>query len=429
MKLALVYSFKESDWFSVTKILNNLISSYELAYGKENIIHIDLPWDCNADDVDKSKSDLLAAQCDKVVFLDHRPHPILLLKELKKEVIDSFQEIVVHVYGDFTLTFKEWAMFDRVMSGSKVKLICASDKEVDLVKNVSNQEDSLFKCPFPVKDEEFYYDQSKKAEIRKQYDIDENDIVFLYVGRLSKQKRNLETIKAFLDLRQSGELDKSHKFLVAGGFDLLGQPYFDERQLIGEYFRRIMQVIEGYPDEIRESVQLIGSIKNTTLIDYYNASDFFLSMSTYHDEDYGMAVAESLCCGLPAIITDWAGYSSFHLKDESKATHMVDVKLSPKIAEVNFEKLSQILKSAKSLKLDSRAREEVSKVYHSHFTITAAAKILKEIHDSEEVIFKGFSELLHRLAYISIFKKTPFMNEFDKTYNKFYYEIYESYVR
>lgn len=429
MKLALVYSFKESDWFSVTKILNNLILSYELAFGKDNLVHINLPWDCNADDIDKSKEELLAAQCNKVVFLDHRPHPITLLKELGKSTIDSFKEVVVHVYGDFTLTFKEWSLFDRVMNGSKVKLICASDKEVDLVKNVSIQEDTLFKCPFPVKDEEFYYDQSKKAEIRKEYNLSENDIVFLYVGRLSKQKRNLETIRTFLDLRASGELDSSYKFLVAGGFDLLGQPYFDERQLIGEYFRRIMQVIECYSDDVRKSVQLIGSIKNSELIDYYNACDFFLSMSTYHDEDYGMAVAESLCSGLPAIITDWAGYSSFHLKDESKATHMIDVKLAPKIAEVNFEKLSQMLLNSKSHLLNSRVREEISKVYHQNFTITAAAKILKEIHDSEHIVFEGFSDVLHRLAFISLFKKTPFMNEFDKTYNKFYYEIYKSYVR
>jgi glycosyltransferase involved in cell wall biosynthesis len=429
MKIALVYSFKESDWFSVTKILNNLISSYEKAFGKDNLVHINVPWDCTPDDVAKSKSELLSSGCEKVVFLDHRPHPVTLLKELGHTEINKFKEILVHVYGDFTLTFREWALFDRILKGCKVKLICASDKELNLVKNVSHQKNCFYKCPFPVKDEEFYFDQSNKNKIREQYGLSEKDIVFLYVGRLSKQKRNLETIKAFLDLRNSGELGAEHKFLVAGGFDLLGQPYFDERQLIGEYFRRIMQVIESYPEEVQKSVQLIGSIKNTTLVDYYNASDFFLSMSTYHDEDYGMAVAESLCSGLPAIITDWAGYSSFHLKDESKATHLVDVKLAPKIAEINLDKLSQLLKSAKDLRLDTRNREEVAKVYHKNFTISAAAMLLKEIHDDENHEFEGFTELLHRLAYISIFKKTPFMNEFDKTYNKFYYEIYDSYVR
>jgi len=428
MKIALVYSFKESDWFSVTKILNNIISSYEKAYGKDNLVHINVPWDFNADDLDLSKKDLLEANCDKLVFIDHRPHPIALLKELGVKEIHKFKEVVVHVYGDFTLTFKEWGAFDRVMQDCNVKLVCASDKQVNLVKNVSMQEDCLFKCPFPVKDEEFYFDQTKRSEMRRQYNVADEDIVFLYVGRLSKQKRNLETIRAFLDLRESGELGKDHKFLVAGGFDLLGQPYFGEGQLIGEYFRRIMQVIESYSPEVQESIQLIGNIKNTELIHYYNAFDYFLSMSTYHDEDYGMAVAESLCCGMPAIISDWAGYSSFRLDSDKDATHMVDIKLSPKLAQVNIDKLKNHLREAKKNKLSLERRKEVAQTYHANFTISAAAEIIKDIHSSQAYSYQGFKEVLHRLAYVSLFKKTPFMNEFDKCYNNFYYEIYDSYV-
>ena len=45
MKTGVVYSFQDSSWFSVTKIVSNLLKSYESAIGKENIVPINYSTD------------------------------------------------------------------------------------------------------------------------------------------------------------------------------------------------------------------------------------------------------------------------------------------------------------------------------------------------------------------------------------------------
>lgn len=428
MKIALVYSFKESDWFSVTKILNNLIASYKAAYSQESIVEINFPWDWTEEDLEESIKSLKDANVDKIVFLDHKPNPVIFLKELGRSEIEKFKEIVIHAYGDFTLEFHRWSNFHYLMKDINVKFVCASHKQKDLVQGLFTEEIPVYVCPFPVADAEFYYAEENVDSIRKKYNISENDTIFLYVGRLSTQKRNLETIETFLKLRHEGVLDKGHKFLIAGGYDLLGQHYLREGLLLGEYFRRIMQVMEKYPQDVRDSVQLLGSIKNTELIPFYNTADYFLSMSTYHDEDYGMAVAESLCCGLPCIITDWAGYSSFNLGDK-KATRYVGVELGIKTPEFDREELSSLLIQAKDKKVAPQERKEIANKYKSAITVSACAKIIKEIHDAPSAKFIGFKEIVHRLGLIAHFKGNPFLNEFNNCYNNFYYEIYDCYAR
>lgn len=428
MKIALVYSFKESEWFSVTKILNNLISSYKAAYSQSEIIEVNVPWNYTDTELKQAVKQIKNENVDKVVFLDHKPNPLYFARQLRVEGLGDIKEIVIHVYGDFTLDFHKWSNFHYAMEGVNVKFVCASHKQKDLVSSMLLGDNPVHVCPFPVADDEFYYDDSGVDEIRKKYKLRESDTVFLYVGRISTMKRNLETIKTFLELRKNGDLDDSHKFLIAGGFDLLGNHYLREGLLLGEYFRRVMQVIESYPKEVSESVKLLGSIKNTELVPFYNTADYFLSMSTYHDEDYGMAVAESLCCGLPAILTDWAGYSSFNLGDE-KATRYVDCSLGQKSPEFDCEQLSEHLKQAKKLKLSREERKEIAKKYKNEITVSACSKKIIDIQNAPESIFNGFNDTLHRLGLITFFKGTPFLNEFNNCYNQFYYEVYESYVR
>lgn len=427
MKIALIYSFKESDWFSVTKILKNLLAAYEHAYGKENLVHINVPWDANDDDMGDAAKQLLAAEVDKIVFLDHKPNPVYFLKEVGREKLLEFEEVVFHIYGDFTLEFHRWNLLDSILMDANVKFICASKKQSQLVANLLNENIKTFICPFPVADKEFYFDQSKNDYIREKYNLKKTDTVFLYVGRLSTQKRNLETIETFLSMRASGKLDASHKFLIAGGFDLLGQHYLREGLLLGEYFRRVMHLMERYPKEVTDSVQLLGSIENSDLIPFYNTADYFLSMSTYHDEDYGMAIAEALCCGLPCILTDWAGYSSFNLGLD-QATRYVPVKLGRKSPEFDCEKLITFLSDAKKSKVADSERKDIAQKYHENYTVSACAEILKTIHSADKVVYKGFSDMLHRLGYIMFFKRAPFLNEFDNCFNKFYYKVYGCYA-
>jgi glycosyltransferase involved in cell wall biosynthesis len=426
-KIGLVYSFEDSSWFSVTKIVQNLLKTYDVAFDKNQIEHINYEREQDENDLKKSVDHVTSCSISKLIFLDHRPHPVDLLSKLSKDFITQLEEVVIHVYGDFTLTMQKWKILEKLALGIKVKFICSSDKQVNLVQNLLLTGSSAFKVPFPVSDKEFFFCRSRSLQIRKKYNFKEDDFVFIYVGRISLQKNNLELIREFLELKKDKKLSSNAKLLVVGTFDNIGSPYLRKHHSPNEYFRKTKQLINSFPEEYTEDVQLIGSVKNDELIHYYNMADYFVSLSTYHDEDYGMAVAEALKCGIPCILTDWGGYSSFHFCEMKKAAKMIKVKLGRTEVDIDFKACRKLLLEAISNPFDNKQREEIAKFYDNKLEINSVSTLLKSILDIEVSPFTGFTDLLHRLAYICV-DRGSFEDQYNRSFNSYYYKVYKCYV-
>ena len=123
MKVALVYSFADSDWFSCTVILKNLLKSYHQLYGTENILEIDYGESRYVSQTDLET--LIDQKIEKIVFLNHKPTPINFLKKL--EVIEGgklseSREYIIHVFGDFPLYLQEWRVVFEALENKKVKM-------------------------------------------------------------------------------------------------------------------------------------------------------------------------------------------------------------------------------------------------------------------------------------------------------------------
>jgi glycosyltransferase involved in cell wall biosynthesis len=107
--------------------------------------------------------------------------------------------------------------------------------------------------------------------------------VFLWVGRLEKNKDPLTVLKAFaayLKVRPSSRL-----FMI-----------YQEDQLL----REVKEFIDAHT--INEAVILVGKILNKDLEAWYNAADFLISGSHY--EGCGIAIIEAMSCGCIPILTD-----------------------------------------------------------------------------------------------------------------------------
>ena len=50
------------------------------------------------------------------------------------------------------------------------------------------------------------------------------------------------------------------------------------------------------------------------IYEYYQLSDVFISLSDYCGETFGLTVMEAMACGLPVVISDFAGYKT-HITD------------------------------------------------------------------------------------------------------------------
>lgn len=132
------------------------------------------------------------------------------------------------------------------------------------------------------------FDISKKEqwnnEIRKKYDISENDVVFSFAARLTADKGINELLEAFTNLVEKYD---NIKLLVMGGMD-------DSGSINNELVKNA---------ENSGKVIFTGSVPDVER--YYAASDVFVAPS--YREGFGLVVIEAEAMALPAIVSNVPG--------------------------------------------------------------------------------------------------------------------------
>ena len=116
--------------------------------------------------------------------------------------------------------------------------------------------------------------------IRESLELEPDDKILIYVGRLHSMKRPLETIVAFAEARTTGTY-----LLVVGPDETITQ----------QHCRDLVAGLE------LSNVILAGPVFGQTKNDYLLASDGFISLS--HRENFGYTTAEALSAGLPVILS------------------------------------------------------------------------------------------------------------------------------
>ncbi len=144
------------------------------------------------------------------------------------------------------------------------------------------------------------YDISQKAEwnknIRKEYNINENDFVFGFAGRISADKGCTELLTAFKNIAEDNQ---NAKLLVVG-------PVEDDC---------------GVPNDIIEwaksspKVVLTGKVDNADMKMYYSAMNVLVH-PTYR-EGFGMVIQEAGALAVPVITTKIPGASEVMVDGES----------------------------------------------------------------------------------------------------------------
>ncbi len=172
----------------------------------------------------------------------------------------------------------------------------------------------------------FYKDRSGAVELRKKYNIKPEAKVLIFVGRLSREKNLIFSLRAL------AEILKKRKDVI---FLLVGSGYqMDELKKTAANLG------------VAENVRFTGFIPHDEVAPYYNASDVFIMASL--SEIMPLTVLEAAACGLPIVVLDDAAFydtvfeggNGFRVK-EQKPEAFAEKALRLLNDEALYEKFSQ----------------------------------------------------------------------------------------
>ena len=223
------------------------------------------------------KPDLIHSQCEfSTFFLAKR-----IAGELDIPIIHTYHT----VYEDYTHYFssqKAWGrslvqMMTRKLSDQVDAMIAPSGKIERILEGYR------VSCPVNVVpsgiDTEKYrkrIDDRSKEALRKQYGIKEDEIVFVYVGRMAKEK-NIEEL-----LWYQKSVQNNIKLVLVGD---------------GPYRTTLEEKAKEY--QVTDSVIFTGMVSPDEVARYYQIGDLFVSAST--SETQGMTYDEALAGGVPLL--------------------------------------------------------------------------------------------------------------------------------
>lgn len=144
--------------------------------------------------------------------------------------------------------------------------------------------------------------EAEKQELQKKYNIKKSDYVFLYVGRIMKEKGVLEMIRAFCSLSSKY---KNAKMLIVGGKKNSSQH--------NRYYEKIIRL--AHKDK---NVEMCGRVESDELYKYYQISHCQVIPSKWN-EAFGLVALEGMVSGLRCIISNTGGLPEVIPSDANRA--------------------------------------------------------------------------------------------------------------
>ncbi len=425
-KSVLVCYSTEPLWGSCRVITPNLVRSYGITANKFTTLTAPPPqtqvqWLTLA-------QRLYDLKPEKIILVDHYPHHGPLLQYLAGLYgRRAIPPVVVHLYGDFTLHTPNWLAVENILQKTRVQWICASDRQTNLVRNfVRGDQCAVVTSFFPVDTKKFCFDDNRRRSCRRELGLAPDEICYLYTGRLSQQKNIFQLVREFALFCRLAR--RKVCLVLAGRFDDIGSPFFWGRSAHGLFQAEWQALMATLTPEIRDRIRWIGFCEGEKLVDVYNGADIFVSLSTHHDEDFGMSPAEALCCGLPAILSDWGGYASVG-SISMKSCSFVPVRIESDGLKMTTGDVLQGLFAHLEDDRGTTARRKLASTFRSALSIEKIGVQLRAASEQKILPFKGFSLLMKQHA--ALFKRAgnhgiPF--PFGTKKGTFYEKIYRPYA-
>jgi glycosyltransferase involved in cell wall biosynthesis len=195
-------------------------------------------------------------------------------------------------------------------------------------------------------------------DLRKTYDIKADDLVVLWVGRLSFFEKAFPQ-PMFLAVERAARRSGCRvHFLMAGWF-----PGGEEDRA------RYLQAAASYAPSV--NLLLLDGNDKDVLEACWSAADVFLSLVDNIQETFGLTPVEAMAAGLPLVVSDWDGYS-YTVRNE------VEGFLIPTLGG-SAEQLGTLIANLHSLGLETYQTYVGAVAQHTAVHVEAAAEALERL--------------------------------------------------
>lgn len=214
------------------------------------------------------------------VIVENRPHCIIPLRRLFPHT-----PIILHLHNSYVV---RGCAREEAIAADTSAFFCVSNFICNQVKAAGSIAPENVFCLYNGIDVERFtrpVPAEKRAELRKHFGFAPTDFVFVFAGRTIKEKGIAELITAFTEAKKA--LGPAAKLLILGASDAAGSPIDWE--------------IPNAPN-----IVFSGYINHEDMPATLQSADASVHPAIW-EEPLSLAFIESLCAGLPSIITDSGG--------------------------------------------------------------------------------------------------------------------------
>jgi glycosyltransferase involved in cell wall biosynthesis len=242
------------------------------------------------------------------------------------------------------------------------RVISYSDKIIAVSQEVSTSFQKYYGGKFNSKcvvvengvDTEHYYPNEKyRTEVRDKYGIDNENVLIMAIGRITKEKGFHVALEAIRCIVQQ---NMKVKFIIVGS---------------GEYLGKLKLMVQKY--NLKDYVIFTGFVDNIDTVKYYNGSDIVLNPSLTA-EGSSLVLLEAMSCGKPVIASKVGGINSIII--DGKNGFLVD----PGCAETISDKI-QVIVNNKSLaqRISVSAKETILKNFTINQMVNRTLAVIEEM--------------------------------------------------
>lgn len=273
----------------------------------------------------------------------------LLISDKIKKIVDVhgalLEEYIYATQRTSNHEIKWIEVLEKATMRRADKIICQSKEMKNyLIKKYQNivQPNDIFIFRCSADENQFKYDEESRNGIRKQLNLDSDNILLVYSGGMMKWQMIDETINSFVNLHK---INTNVKLLI-----LTGTPNIAKEK------------IEAHKD-VNTSCVTIKSVPFNEVSKYLSACDagyLIRENTTMNAVAFPTKLAEYMMCGLPVISSEvankWVDFTDYIINVNSPAKDILD-----EITNANKNDIIKFAKDALSLKQDNEEVERFSK--------------------------------------------------------------------